>query len=173
MCDESPARRPDASRRSLLRSVQDRLSSEGFSMTSSNPDFSKPQRAWRGPWPQPNPKHYPSASLRTRIRNPKPAGPQGPWRGWSPGWLAPLAPQIRITETQNSKQTITSYFDGGYGSRIRISSKKNKKLKDCSTESQVFVITQTDHFSRKWHDKSLFDSDIAQYVIPVPHRGAG
>ena len=121
-------------------------------MTSSNPDFPKPQRAWRGPWPQPNPKHYPSASLRTRIRNPK---------------------QIRITETQNSKQTITSYFDGGYGSRIPISRTKNNKLKDCSTESQVFVITQTDHFSRKWHDKSLFDSDIAQFVIPAPHRGAG
>jgi hypothetical protein len=44
--------------------------------------------AWRGLWPQPNPKH--------EIRNPK---------------------QIRITKTQNSKQTITSYFDGGYGRR--------------------------------------------------------
>jgi hypothetical protein len=59
---------------------------------------------WRGLWPQPNPKH--------EIRNPK---------------------QIQITETQNSKQTITSYFDGGYGNRIPISSRKNKNLTDCST----------------------------------------
>jgi len=60
---------------------------------------------WRGLWPQPNPKH--------EIRNPK---------------------QIRITKTQNSKQTITSYFDGGYGSRIPISRIKNNKLKHCITD---------------------------------------
>jgi hypothetical protein len=62
-----------------------------------------------------NPKHDPSASLRTRIRNLR---------------------QIRITKTENPKQTITSYFDGGYGSRIPISSKKNKKLKDCITNDR-------------------------------------
>jgi hypothetical protein len=69
---------------------------------------------WRGLWPQPNPKHHPPERRRTRIRNPK---------------------QIRITETQNSKQTITSYFDGGYGRRIPISNRKNKKSKDCITKS--------------------------------------
>jgi hypothetical protein len=41
-------------------------------------------------------------------------------------------------KTQNSKQTITSYFDGGYGSRIPISSTKNNKLKDCITEREKF-----------------------------------
>jgi len=28
-------------------------------------------------------------------------------------------------------------------------------------------VTQTDQFSRRRHDKSLFDSDIARYVIPA------
>jgi len=60
-----------------------------------------------------------SAAGCKQIRNSKPAG-------WSPGWLAPLAPQIRITKTQDSKQTITSYFDSGYGSLIAISGKKQE-----------------------------------------------
>jgi len=34
-------------------------------------------------------------------------------------------------------------------------------------------VTQTDQFSRRRRDKSLFDSDIAQCVIPGPHRCAG
>jgi len=34
-------------------------------------------------------------------------------------------------------------------------------------------VTQTNQFPRRRHDRSLFDSDIAQCVIPAPHRGAG
>ena len=39
---------------------------------------------------------------------------------------------------QNSKfkTNITAYFDGGYDSRIPISSRKNRELKDCSTENK-------------------------------------
>jgi hypothetical protein len=89
-------------------------SEEGSRRRSGVSDPHVQHTARRGLWPQPNPKHYPPERRRTRIRNLR---------------------QIRITETQNSKQTITSYFDGGYGSRIPISSRKNEKLKDCSTNS--------------------------------------
>jgi hypothetical protein len=39
-----------------------------------------------------------------------------------------------MTKTKNSKQTATSYYRSGYGSIAVKSSRKNKKLKDCSTD---------------------------------------
>jgi len=60
-------------------------------------------------------------------------------------------------KTRNSKQTIASYFDGGYCSPIPISSIKNNVLKDCITDFHSF--------------QSLFRSfDIRKFEF-LPLRG--
>jgi len=39
-----------------------------------------------------------------------------------------------MTKTQNLKQTATSYYHSGYDNIVAKTRRKNKKLKDCSTD---------------------------------------
>jgi len=71
---------------------------------------------------------------RNQIRSTIRQNDGGQARPINGGQESEILDKSESRKTQNSKQTITSYFDGGYGSRIPISSTKDNKLKDCSTD---------------------------------------